>query len=203
MSSIFLLALLEQEGGLAQSVLAKAGVNWKSSSPADRAIGQAAARFGRRRRHGQIYVTPRLADAADAAGERSQAAEGRLRFGGACSSGRPTDEKVFKDLGVTRERLMRTLQEVRGTQRVTTQNPEATYEALEKYGRDLTKLAAQRQARSGDRARRRDSPRDPGSVAAHQEQPGADRRAGRRQDGHRRRSSPAHHARRRAGGIER
>ena len=37
---------------------------------------------------------------------------------------------------------MRTLQEVRGTQRVTTQNPEATYEALEKYGRDLTKLAA-------------------------------------------------------------
>ena len=38
---------------------------------------------------------------------------------------------------------MRTLQEVRGSQRVTTQNPEATYEALEKYGRDLTKLAAQ------------------------------------------------------------
>src|SRR4029077_12571 len=39
--------------------------------------------------------------------------------------------------------MMRVLQEVRGTQRVTTQNPEATYEALEKYGRDLTKLAAQ------------------------------------------------------------
>ena len=54
-----------------------------------------------------------------------------------------TEEKIFKDLGITRERLMRTLQEVRGSQRVTTQNPEATYEALEKYGRDLTKLAAQ------------------------------------------------------------
>ena len=38
---------------------------------------------------------------------------------------------------------MQALQEVRGSQRVTTQNPEATYEALEKYGRDLTKLAAQ------------------------------------------------------------
>jgi ATP-dependent Clp protease ATP-binding subunit ClpB len=38
---------------------------------------------------------------------------------------------------------MRALQEVRGSQRVTTQNPEATYEALERYGRDLTKLAAQ------------------------------------------------------------
>ena len=54
-----------------------------------------------------------------------------------------TDEKVFKDLGITRDRLMRVLQEVRGSQRVTTQNPEATYEALEKYGRDLTKAAAQ------------------------------------------------------------
>jgi ATP-dependent Clp protease ATP-binding subunit ClpB len=52
-----------------------------------------------------------------------------------------TDEKVFKDLGITRERLMRTLQEVRGSQRVTSPNPEETYEALEKYGRDLTKLA--------------------------------------------------------------
>jgi ATP-dependent Clp protease ATP-binding subunit ClpB len=38
---------------------------------------------------------------------------------------------------------MKALQEVRGSQRVTTQNPEATYEALERYGRDLTKLAAQ------------------------------------------------------------
>ncbi|HLX26578.1 MAG TPA: ATP-dependent chaperone ClpB, partial [Candidatus Cybelea sp.] len=48
-----------------------------------------------------------------------------------------------KDLGLTRERLMKTLLEVRGSQRVTTQNPENTYEALEKYGRDLT-LEAER-----------------------------------------------------------
>ena len=38
---------------------------------------------------------------------------------------------------------MQALREVRGSQRVTSQNPEATYEALERYGRDLTKLAAQ------------------------------------------------------------
>src|SRR5581483_10350896 len=54
-----------------------------------------------------------------------------------------TDEKVLKDLGITRDRIMKVLQEVRGSQRVTSPNPEATYEALEKYGRDLTKLAAQ------------------------------------------------------------
>src|SRR3984893_18315305 len=51
--------------------------------------------------------------------------------------------KLFHELGITRERLMRALQDVRGNQRVTTANPEATYEALEKYGRDLTQLAAQ------------------------------------------------------------
>ena len=51
--------------------------------------------------------------------------------------------RIFREFGITRERLMRTLQEVRGSQRVTSQNPEATYEALERYGRDLTKLAAQ------------------------------------------------------------
>src|SRR5213596_2430334 len=51
--------------------------------------------------------------------------------------------QALKRLGVTRERLMRVLQEVRGSQRVTSQNPESTYEALEKYGRDLTKAAEQ------------------------------------------------------------
>ena len=51
--------------------------------------------------------------------------------------------RILKEFGVTRDRLMQALREVRGSQRVTTQNPEATYEALEKYGRDLTKLAAQ------------------------------------------------------------
>ena len=48
-----------------------------------------------------------------------------------------------------------------------------------------------RAARSGDRPRRGDPPRHPGAQPAHQEQPGADRRARRRQDGHRRRAGPA------------
>ncbi len=46
-----------------------------------------------------------------------------------------------------------------------------------------------RQARSGDRPRPGNSPRHPGAVAPHEEQPGADRRAGRRQDGHCRRAA--------------
>jgi ATP-dependent Clp protease ATP-binding subunit ClpB len=51
--------------------------------------------------------------------------------------------RALKEAGITRDRLMKSLQEVRGHQRVTSQNPEATYEALERYGRDLTALARQ------------------------------------------------------------
>jgi ATP-dependent Clp protease ATP-binding subunit ClpB len=51
--------------------------------------------------------------------------------------------KIFKTLNVRRENFLKALTEVRGNQRVTSANPEATYEALEKYGRDLTRLAAQ------------------------------------------------------------
>ena len=51
--------------------------------------------------------------------------------------------KIFKTLNIRRENFLKALTEVRGNQRVTSANPEATYEALEKYGRDLTRLAAQ------------------------------------------------------------
>jgi ATP-dependent Clp protease ATP-binding subunit ClpB len=49
--------------------------------------------------------------------------------------------KLLKDLGVTRDKLMTALQQVRGSQRVTDQNPEGKYQTIEKYGRDLTELA--------------------------------------------------------------
>jgi len=52
-------------------------------------------------------------------------------------------ERIFRQAGVTRERLLQALTQVRGSQRVTSQNPETTYNALEKYGRDLTELARQ------------------------------------------------------------
>ncbi|HMD71434.1 MAG TPA: ATP-dependent chaperone ClpB, partial [Bryobacteraceae bacterium] len=51
--------------------------------------------------------------------------------------------RILKEAGLTRDRLMQALVEVRGSQRVTSANPEATYEALEKYGRDLTRAATQ------------------------------------------------------------
>jgi ATP-dependent Clp protease ATP-binding subunit ClpB len=49
--------------------------------------------------------------------------------------------KLLKQFGVTHAKLMQALQQVRGSQRVTDQNPEGKYQTLEKYGRDLTELA--------------------------------------------------------------
>jgi ATP-dependent Clp protease ATP-binding subunit ClpB len=51
--------------------------------------------------------------------------------------------KILREAGLTHDKLMSKLREVRGNQRVTSANPEATYQSLEKYGRDLTNLAAQ------------------------------------------------------------
>ena len=59
-----------------------------------------------------------------------------------------------------------------------------------------------RQDRPGHRSGRGDPTRHPGALAAHEEQPGADRRAGRREDGHRRGPGRAHRGGRRAGGPE-
>jgi ATP-dependent Clp protease ATP-binding subunit ClpB len=51
--------------------------------------------------------------------------------------------RIWSNLGLRRDDFLKALTAVRGNQRVTSTNPEGTYEALEKYGRDLTKLAAQ------------------------------------------------------------
>ena len=52
-----------------------------------------------------------------------------------------TEGKRLANYGLTKDAILKALKEVRGSQRVTSQTPESTYEALEKYGRDLTALA--------------------------------------------------------------
>jgi ATP-dependent Clp protease ATP-binding subunit ClpB len=60
-----------------------------------------------------------------------------------CMMKYPTSElkDLFGEFGITRERFLKALQEVRGNQRVTTDNPEGTYDSLEKYGYDLVERA--------------------------------------------------------------
>lgn len=49
--------------------------------------------------------------------------------------------KILNGAGVTRDKILQALTTIRGNQRVTSQNPESTYDALKKYGRDLTEMA--------------------------------------------------------------
>jgi ATP-dependent Clp protease ATP-binding subunit ClpB len=143
-----LAALLEQEGGLATSIFNKTG------APADnlkRRVEQELERMprvsGPAGAPDQIYVTGRLNRLlADAEQQAKQLKDDYISVehlllamiddGGAAG-------RILKEFGITREKLAGALKEVRGNQRVTSQNPEATYEALGKYGRDFTQLAAQ------------------------------------------------------------
>ncbi len=54
-----------------------------------------------------------------------------------------SDASFLKQFGVTKDSVLKALVDIRGSQRVTSQNPEDTYQALEKYGRDLTAMARQ------------------------------------------------------------
>ena len=145
-----LLALLDQEGGLAPSIFNKADIPLgsfrslvekeidrfpKVSSPLG---GQPA---------GQIYITNRmqtlLAKAEDEAKRLKDEYVSVEHALLAATEDQGAAGRIFRESGLTRDRFMKALQEVRGNQRVTTPNPETTYEALEKYGRDLTQLAAQ------------------------------------------------------------
>src|ERR1700678_4174481 len=140
--------LLEQHGGLAASILEKAGVNVEAlARRIDSELDRLPKVSGPSGAPDQIYVTNRLnqllAKADDEARQLKDEYISVEHVLLAATDDRGAAGRLLKELGLTREHLMHALRDVRGSQRVTSQNPEATYEALEKYGRDLTKLAAQ------------------------------------------------------------
>src|SRR5271154_454069 len=143
-----LLALLEQEGGLAPSILNKADIKVDSlRARVQQEVDRLPKVSGAAGAPDQVYVTQRLTKVVAQAEEEAKRLKDEFTSVEHVLLAMTDDSgpagKLFREFGVTRERLMRALQEVRGSQRVTTQNPEATYEALEKYGRDLTQLASQ------------------------------------------------------------
>jgi ATP-dependent Clp protease ATP-binding subunit ClpB len=140
-----LVALLDQEGGLASSLLEMAGVSPRSFRDAlekelDRRPQVKSAAAG----PSQTYITQRLSDVLTKAEDEMRGLKDEYisveHVLLACiAAGVP----AFRDAGLTHEKFMAALQRVRGNQRVTSQDPETTYEALGKYGRDLTQLAKQ------------------------------------------------------------
>ncbi len=143
-----LLALLDQEGGLATSILNKADIPAAAlRTRVQQEIDRLPKVTGPAGGPEQIYVTQRLTKVATQAEQEAKRLKDDFTSVEhvllALTDDSGAAGKFFKEFGITRERLMRVLQDVRGSQRVTTQNPETTYEALEKYGRDLTQLASQ------------------------------------------------------------
>src|SRR6266566_2018554 len=97
---------------------------------------------------GQVYISSRVNEVFTNAEAEAQAMKDEyvsvehLLLALASLKDGPVAE-AFRSAGVTKEKLLEAVAAVRGGQRVTSQTPEGTYEALEKYGRDLTELARQ------------------------------------------------------------
>jgi ATP-dependent Clp protease ATP-binding subunit ClpB len=143
-----LASLLEQERGLAVSILNKADINADAlKQRVEQELQSLPKVSGPAGAPDQIYITGRLnrllAQAEDEANKLKDDYVSVEHLLLAMTDDMGATGRIFRELGFTRERLMQALQEVRGSQRVTSQNPEATYEALERYGRDLTRLAEQ------------------------------------------------------------
>jgi ATP-dependent Clp protease ATP-binding subunit ClpB len=141
-------ALLEQPGGLAASILQKADVNPDTlGTRLETELDRLPKVSGPAANPGKAYVTPRFSKLLERAGEEARQLKDEYisveHVVLAALEDRGAAGRLLKELGLTRERVMQALREVRGSQRVTSQNPEATYEALERYGRDLTRLASQ------------------------------------------------------------
>jgi ATP-dependent Clp protease ATP-binding subunit ClpB len=143
-----LAALLEQPGGLAASILQKADANPETlGQRLEAELDRLPKVSGPAGAPGHVYVTPRLNKLLARAEEEARQLKDEYisveHVVLAALDDRGAAGRLLKELGLTRERVMQALREVRGSQRVTSPNPEATYEALERYGRDLTRLASQ------------------------------------------------------------
>jgi len=139
-----LLALVEQEGGLASALLEQAGLSVPSVR---QAVEQALAKLpqiqGAGASPGQLHVASRLSQVLAKAEDEQRTLKDDYLSVEHVILAMVQEGGIFKKLSLTKERLLGALQQIRGSQRVTSQDPEGTYQSLEKYGRDLTRLAGQ------------------------------------------------------------
>ena len=192
-----LIALVEQQRGIVPSVLRKLTLDpVRIAAAARKLLDSLPKAYG-----ADVRFSPRMKlvfDSAQAEAQRLQdeyVSTEHLLVALATEAGRSPGAQLLQRSGVTKDALYAGLTQVRGNHRVTSQNPEATYEALSRYGRDLTELARKGKldpviGRDEEVRRVIQVP-----VPAHEEQPGSHRRARRRQDRHRGRPGAAHHPR--------
>jgi len=140
-------ALLGQENGIVPGLLEKMGLQTSAVQLAvDRELERLPKVTGSVDTS-KIYVTQAVNDVLtraekEAKGLKDEYVSVEHLFLGLLDAPRPEAlKKLFKSFGIDRARVLETLKEVRGNQRVTTDNPESTYQALEKYGVDLVDRA--------------------------------------------------------------
>jgi ATP-dependent Clp protease ATP-binding subunit ClpB len=139
-----LLALLRQDGGIVAPILNKLGLN---PGAIEAEVAAQVAKFSKvGGASAEPLTSPQLRKAFDAAFEAAEDFKDEYvstehLLIGVVDTKETQAAQILKRNGVTRESLLKALQSVRGTQRVTDQNPEDKYQALERYARDLTALA--------------------------------------------------------------
>jgi len=130
-------ALIRQDEGVARTLLERAGAQVQALEPA---LVSNIERFPKVSGGGRPYISEGLTKHLEQAEREAE----RLKDEYISTEHMLlalSDLPVLKDAGATHESLLKALRQVRGSHRVTDQNPESKYQALEKYGRDLTMLA--------------------------------------------------------------
>jgi len=139
-----LIALAEQREGIVPELLRKMGVD---PSAVAREAREQAKKFPQAYGGSQPGMSPRMklvTDQAQAEADRLKdefVSTEHLVLAIADEGGRSPAAQLLKAHGITRDKALQALTTIRGSQRVTNENPEGTYQALERYGRDLTELA--------------------------------------------------------------
>ena len=138
-----LLALVEQPEGIVPAILSRLGVAPAAVTQEAEKAFEALPKVGGAAEH---YLSPALKEVFDQAFKETE--QFRDEFVSTehlllalAKKPKETAGQILKRLGVTHEAILKALVAVRGAQRVTDQNPEAKYQALERYARDLTELA--------------------------------------------------------------
>ena len=141
-----LVALLRQEDGLTRQLLRKMEVTVESLEAAAIAQLRKIPAVKASREADRFYISADMDAAFTAAEAQAQAMKDEFvsvehLFLGLLEAARGSVKQLMDTYRITKEETLKALQGVRGNQRVTTDNPEGTYDALEKYGTDLVKRA--------------------------------------------------------------
>ena len=141
-----LLALLQQDGGLTPQLLKKMDVTVESLEAAANAELRKIPSVRASRDADRFYITADMDAAFTAAEQEAQTMHDSYvsvehLLLGLLETAKGGVKSLFDTYRITKEGVLKALQAVRGNQRVTTDSPESTYEALEKYGTDLVKRA--------------------------------------------------------------